>query len=156
MPIEKKFGSALRSAYRHINRRDPFIAIVLVESYFRPLWFRLIEYIVFVILFKLKLNKYMTLSIGMCQIRAIDWMDYFQVVGIEFSISNILRNSENIYSCASAVRWYFENRKKEKARTISGIYTGSYNIFYEKLIVITRNALDLPPIPLNGLKKAVG
>lgn len=113
-----------------------FLAVVLVESWLRPISIRVPEYISMFFGFNL--------TLGLCQAKYHFWKQNYPTA----SRIRLLRHMENPYDCFGIVASYFIGRISEDPLIVTELYSGSKSVFYESLLIeataIISNELSLP------------
>ena len=116
---------------------DPLAhVLVIVEDRFRPLGFRVVEYLAFWILFKFRPERAEKITLGMNQLRADRWIEYLQSDSRMPGIIKLILAGESLNESANATRWFLDKCKFKKTdgNSISAFYTGRQNAYYDRLV----------------------
>lgn len=118
------------------SKRDSFVvlALLVVESYFRPYGLRLLEYIYWTFMLFIRRKSVDNISLGLAQIK----YKYWRMIG--FPKSNWVRDLKTMespyynYDCCKAyLLKHCKNYEKLDYSNILKIYNGDYSKYYLKL-----------------------
>ncbi len=125
----------LRKRLLHV-KGDPLAhVIIIVEDHFRPLEFRIVEYLVFLMLLIFRFERATKMTLGMNQLRADRWIEHLHSDGCMPSIVKIVLAGENLNRAANATKWFLDKNKFEaNDNSISAFYTGRRNEYYDGLV----------------------
>jgi hypothetical protein len=125
-------NSAIRAAVR-LRRHDAGLFIVLVESHFRPLSWRVLEYSFWWILRSMGSRRAECVTLGRAQIRASLLAEYLHSLDRELNLRTVVKVGEHVASAAETANWVLFNRPLNQS--MSRWYTGVHNTYYEKLLL---------------------
>ncbi len=105
--------------------------LVIIESYFRPFIFRFIEYLYWIILYKIKSKKHRFVSLGRGQVQFSHIQEYCIKNEIKPNINTIIKMCESMNQSSKLAE--FALNKASNNDPLSKRYTGRYNSYYEEL-----------------------
>jgi hypothetical protein len=122
----------------NVDRCDDYCLIILLESHFRPLQFRIFEYALFAVLRVISPERAAKLTLGVNQLKACDWEQYLESKKIPLTFRNIITASESIPEAREASRRYLDSRAYHFSDevSLSLIYTGRTNSYYDGLFLM--------------------
>lgn len=136
--------SAISNAVRNIPSCDDYHIVVLIESSFRPLLFRLAEYAYLVLLLIVHSPRVSSLTIGRNQLRYDHWLDHLKSINHDERLISVLRSCERIRDSRAATKWFLDwrgFRDGTSNQSVSKLYTGSRNPYYDGLFSESRKLL---------------
>ncbi len=151
-----------RQVLWNIPSCDEYHLVVLIESTFRPLSFRIVEYLWLFLLLSVNSPRASTLTIGRNQLRYDHWLEYLQSSNKDLCLTSVLRSCERIWDARAATKWFLDWRGfyKDPSQSVSRLYTGRVNEYYDGLFLESRKLLrpgdSIEPLlsPKFPLKKA--
>ena len=110
------------------NGRPDVIALLLVETYFRPTWVRKLEYALMPILRRVAADRYSRLTVGMAQLQLRHWQRFAR----NLSPRDFEDPITNYEACRTYLAWHGVELETEPTELTSR-YTGSFETFYTRL-----------------------
>lgn len=150
--VQSKQLRAIKEAIWVIPSCDDYHLVVLIESTFRPLAFRLAEYIWLLTLLIVNSPRAYSLTIGRNQLQYARWLLYLEHIDEEPRLSRVLLKCERHHDAKAATEWFLKSRNfdRNNAKSISQLYTGGRNAYYDGLFSEARKVLKKKPRRING------
>lgn len=137
--LPRKLAKAAEVARRRVQQPDTATAVLLVESYHRPPWRRIMEYAYWAAL-RVRPNLLSSeITLGLCQARAEHITEYLRRKGHEATFWRVVLAGETVHSAVEITAHVLANRRD--AECVSEAYTGRKNHYYDKLVSEVRKIL---------------
>lgn len=142
----------IKQAVWNIPFCDEYHLVVLIESGFRPLIFRVAEYVWLVGLLSIGSRRAMSLTIGRNQLRYDQWLSFLKTADGDSGLISVLHSCEQVRTARSAARWYLNLRgyDGDTRKSVSRLYTGRTNHYYDQLFSESRKFLQRRLMPFLG------
>ena len=114
-------------------RDDPLpVAVLWVETSFRPIWIRILEYMYLKICEILAPKRAERITIGLAQMKMWYWKEFMKT---KFDKVPSIADLENPVVNYYAIKWYFlQNGTMLTLLDVSRVYTGQTNAYYAILL----------------------
>lgn len=130
--LPRPLAESVVLAGTRLARADLPMAVTLVESYFRPLRMRAMEYAWWWLLVRFGSHRADCMTLGACQVRADRYMEYLARCGRAPTLLEVIRTGEHLPSAAEIAADALGNG--EAGVPTSQVYTGQTNPHYDALV----------------------
>src|SRR5690349_9819937 len=108
--INPEFKHKAKSYIYNVKDCDEYSLVILVETYFRPFSFRLMEYILYGILRVICTQRADEMTIGLNQLKAINWISYLERKGKPTNFLEIICACENMNCAKETTKNYLRSK----------------------------------------------
>lgn len=138
-PLPHSLRSAADQVARRLDRADLSVAVTLVEGYFRPPWRRAFEYVWWWMLHSLRIPRWKSVTIGVCQARADRFLESMNRRGREPTFRQVVWYGERVLTASEVAA---DSLMACDARgPVSRRYTGRCNRYYDELVEAVQTRL---------------
>lgn len=124
--------------------REPnVLAILTVETFYRPAALRMLEYVAWLALSVLRLERVRTMSIGRAQVQLVHWRDLGLIDSVRFSLGSFarVRNAEINYEACRRYLHRSEALAEPSPEVITTAYTGAQRPEYSSMLRAAHGAI---------------
>jgi hypothetical protein len=129
--------------------REPnVLAILAVETFYRPAAVRMLEYVLWLALSAFGLERIRSMSIGRAQVQLVHWRDLGLIDSVRFSFGRLAR-VRSLESNYEACRRYLHRREalgEPDPEVLAAAYTGGPRPDYSSMLTAARAAMERRPV----------
>jgi hypothetical protein len=124
--------------------REPnVLAILTVETFYRPAALRILEYVAWLALSVLRHERVRTMSVGRAQVQLVHWRDLGLLDSVRFSFGRFarVRNVEINYEACRRYLHRNEALSEPNPEVVTTTYTGAGRADYSSMLRAARGAI---------------